>query len=88
MLEKLKAHESAHITMITFWLFEIYEKQLVDAKYGNMSANEQRQIQRDFETLLSLSHVHVSVKLSKFIILIYYKFIVFLLSSIELHKNE
>ena len=66
MLMKLKTHESAHITMITFWLFEIYEKQLADARYGNVSSNEQNQLQKDFETLLSLSHVHVSKEFSNF----------------------
>ena len=59
MLEKLKAHESAHITMITFWLFEIYEKQLADAKYSNVSTNEPRQLQSTFKTLLLFPHVQV-----------------------------
>lgn len=60
-LEKLKNQDRAHITMITFWLLEIYEKQLADVKYNDSAANELRKLQRNFDELLALPNAYVRI---------------------------
>lgn len=45
--------------MITFWLMEIFIKQLADAKFVDGLAERYRKLQKDFETLLLLPHVDV-----------------------------
>lgn len=64
-LVKLKIQESAHITMITFWLMEIFIKQLADAKFVDGLAERYRKLQKDFETLLLLPHVDSCIRTNK-----------------------
>lgn len=61
MMDKLKPYESAHITVITLWLFEIFEKQLTELKNDHNKKVEYHKVQNEFQTFLSHSAVMVSI---------------------------
>lgn len=74
-MEKLKIQESTQITMITFWLLEIFEKQLADAKFIKGTVNEERKYQKDIESLLSIPAVYVRISIiSKINIVFFFLF--------------
>ncbi|XP_065214081.1 vacuolar protein sorting-associated protein 18 homolog isoform X2 [Planococcus citri] len=56
-LDKLKSHESAHISVIVFWLFEINEKQLALLKNDDSKTDEYRRLQSDMKAFLSYPSV-------------------------------
>ncbi|KAK7574291.1 hypothetical protein V9T40_011482 [Parthenolecanium corni] len=64
-LEKLTSLESAHITLITLWLLEIFEKQLADERHNSEVLRGQSQLQESFETFLSLPNVQTCIRNNK-----------------------
>lgn len=64
MLEKLKPQESTQITMISFWLLEMFEKQLADARAEDR-VEERRKLQQAFETFLAMPQVSNCIKTNK-----------------------